>query len=235
MKKLMMIAAAMTIAGGAIAQCGDPEIPDTYCALVYKVKMNLKTTVAKSAVAKYDCEDDEILCYRETGKVNLVGYAYTCDCSCYALMEANILLWDKKTKDYYIDDEPVGWQFINVIGKKSNKVEGAFMLSSEYAFLVGAGFGSFDTKNYIVKNMSGNVAGYGSGPSCLDVDCEDFTSGAYVCEDDGIYWDETVPTVYFGSFAFSYSKNDSKKQATDAWYIYSKVPDYKVLFGNTSK
>jgi len=227
MKKLMMIAAAMTIASGAFAQCGDPEIPDYNCALVYKVKMSLKTTVAKSTVTSYDCSEDELFCYRETGKVNLTGYAYSCDCTCAAFMDASILLWDKKTKEYYLDDEPIEWYFINIIGKKANKVEGAFAIDGQAAYLMGAGFGTFDTKKLIVKKISGSVAGYGAGPMCSDVDCADYDSGAFVCDDYlSDVWTEGVPTVYFGTFSFSYSSSDSKKQAEDGSYVYSKSPDY---------
>ena len=227
MKKLMMIAAAMTIACSVFAQCGDPDVPEGYCALVYKVKMNLKTTVAKNITTSYDCEDDQLVCYRETGRVNLMGYAYSCDCFCAALYSANVLLWDKKTKEYYIDDEPMGWTLINIIGKKANKVEGSFTIDGEYAYLIGSGFGSFDTKKLIVKKISGNVAGYGAGPMCVDVDCADFNSGAFICDDYlSNVWDDQVYTVYFGTFSLVYSASDSKKQAADASYIYGKAPDY---------
>ena len=227
MKKLMMIAAAMTIASGAFAQCGDPEIPEYNCALVYKVKMSLKTTVAKSAISKYDCADDELLCFRETGKVNLMGYAYSCDCTCLDFMDASILLWDKKTKEYYIDDECITWFFVNIIGKKANKVEGAFEIDGEYAYLMGAGQGSFDTKKLIVKKISGYVAGYGVGPACVDVECADYESGAFICDDYiSNIWDTMTPTAYFGNFSFSYSSSDSKKQAADGSHVYEKAPDY---------
>jgi len=227
MKKLMMIAAAMTIASGAFGQCGDPEEPDYNCALVYKVKMSLKTTVAKSATTSYDCADDELICYREKGKVNLMGYAYSCACSCLDFMDASVLLWDKKTKEYYIDDESIGWLFVNIIGKKAKKVEGAFEIDGAYVSLLGAGQGTFDDKNMIVKKISGNVAGYGFGPLCTGVDCADYYSGAFICDDYmSDEWSDQVPTAYFGTFSFSYSKNDSKKQASDGNYVYDKAPDY---------
>ena len=70
MKKLMMIAAAMTIAGGAFASSCTP-VEESECAPVYKVKISLKTTDAKSGSSKDGCAE---LCYRKKGKMNLQGY-----------------------------------------------------------------------------------------------------------------------------------------------------------------
>ena len=218
--------------------CADPDPGPEYCALVYNVKVSLKTTVAKSAVTRYECEDDELVCYREPGRMNLIGYLYSCDCSCAGLINGYVTLWDKKTKNFFIYDDYLSWLVINIIGKKANKVEASWMtgpmvqpntlapgngfLLSPY--LLGSGFGSFDTKKRIVKNISGAVAGYGMPPFCLDVDCSDYPSGAFICDD--MYSDlwAYMPTVFFGSWKMQFSSSLSKKQARDGYYIYTKFP-----------
>jgi len=227
MKKLMMIAAAMTIAGSAFAACQDgPTNTVGYCALVYKVKMNLKTTKAKTLSGYYDksdCEDVDAVCYREKGSIALNGYAYACECSCEGFMSAAVTLWDKK-KVYYTYEDTLGWSVLNIFGKNSKKVEGSWTLTSDpLYFLVGSGFGSFDPKSYLIKNISGNVAGFGAPPVCIE-DCEDESAAAYDCDDVFEDMVSELPTVYFGTWSYRYSKSDSNKLADDSTSIYDKFP-----------
>ncbi|MFO7938029.1 MAG: hypothetical protein R6V06_10560 [Kiritimatiellia bacterium] len=128
MKKLMMVAAAMTIAGGAFAQCGyEPGTPGQpepgLCALVYSVKLTAKTTVAKflkgqivsgsGTVCGYGEEGYETdpVIYRKPGKVKLQGYWMNCSCDCTEYEEdmsafdsSWLWLWEKRSNNYWFND-----------------------------------------------------------------------------------------------------------------------------------
>lgn len=238
MKKLMMIAAAMTIAGGAFGSaCNPGDEPDAYCAIVYKVKMSLRTTDAKSSTTKDGCDE---LCYRQPSKVSLMGYAHVCDaCDCDALADMSWQLWNKKNKYMYIDTDEsaeVTWGILNVIGKKATDVEAALSFETDALYLLAAGFGKMDSKACLPKKISGNVAGYGLPPSCITTTgtvCEpgdDIVECAYAfecadyCEGDA-FADTDLETVYFGTWSMSYSKSESNKYAED-WDIFTKIPAY---------
>ncbi len=212
MKKLMMFAAAVTIVGGAFAQCELPSVSNQ-CALVYTFKASVKTTVGKS---KYDCAD---VCYRNKGSKSFKGYLYVCSCLCEDFL-SNSALWfvDSKTKQEFTG--ALYWSILNRIGKKSMDAEGFWTGSAEDdevgtdVNMYAAGFGKFDSKTGYLKSMSGNIVGSMSAPIC-EMDCATALAVAYpACE-----WDETdqVPTVLFGSWSISYNKKLSQKYFAGLW------------------
>lgn len=230
MKKLMIIAAAMTIAGGVYAWgsggCNpDPEF-EGECARVYKVKMTLKASRPKTKRGR--CET---MCYRKPARVRLQGYALSCDaCACEDFQESlSWVLWNKREKSIYMDDEPVEWEFLNVIGRKANQVEGLFYIEN-YAFAgYAAGFGKMDRKSCIPANMKGEFAGSGAVPGCTsgdvcspDVSCTWAFECADYCEGDAeeLY---DLPTAYTGKWAIRYSRSLSRKYAK-TWS--PRIPDY---------
>ena len=77
-----------------------------------------------------------------------------------------------------------------------------------------------------MKNIKGNVCGIGEPPNCTGEDCEDSSAFAFLCDDQTGEPDETLPTVYFGTWSYKYSSSDSKKQAKDNSYIYGKFPNW---------
>ena len=212
MKKLMMFAAAMTIVGGAHAQCND----SLDCAQVWDVKMSLKTTQAATLKAKNVCADNA--CYRKPGKKSLNGFLFVgggCgECTCASINDAVFYLWDKKAKEMVVDGGEISWSFLHIIGKKDTEAEGLFGITSDEGIeLTGAGFGKWDLKNKILKSLSGEIVGAGAPPAC-SIDCTDeIPAVAFICTADGIEEVEDAPTAYSGKFSIKYSKGSSKKAA----------------------
>jgi hypothetical protein len=131
MKKLMMVAAAMTIAGGAFAQCGyDPQQPGPQpgsCALVYSMKLSAKTTVAKylqgqivsgsGTVCGYGqaASTNAPVIYRTPAKIGLQGYWLNCSCDCTELANEEsafdqswLWLWENRSRNYWFNDGEYG-------------------------------------------------------------------------------------------------------------------------------
>jgi len=211
MKKLMMFAAAMTIVGGAFAQCELPTASNE-CALVYTFKASVKTTVAK---AKIDCDE---ICYRNKGSKSLKGYLYVCSCYCEDFMGGS--LWFEDTKTDEVFEGGLGWSILSRIGKKSMDAEGFWTGGAQGDENTGitmyaAGFGAFDSKTGVLKNMSGNIVGMMDAPICAK-DCE---VGAMAVAYPACDWEssEDVPTVLFGSWSISYNKKLSQKYYAGLW------------------
>ena len=238
MKKLMMFAAAVTIVGSAFAQCGDPEAED--CALVYDVKLSVKTTVPDSKagyVLPSHCGDpvtNAATCFRKTGKKTIQGFFYTCACNCDSIKDATTwYLWDKKAK---VGEEVGASLSFNVIGKKKSDVEAYVILSpdadgvlNDGGTLYLAGFGKWDAKNCRVKSVSGNFAGLIAPPKCNDaLSCDE--AAAYVCDGDATSGcalvAETVETVAFGTWSIKYSSSKSKKLIKDESLYLDWLPNY---------
>ena len=220
MKTLMMVAAAMTIAGGAYAsECGDSPTTED-CALVYKVKMNLKTTAAKALGGSSSvCGDSTSpLCYRKKGSMRLQGYAYACDCTCEDFIDGlSWYVWDKKNKALVIDDD-VPFEILNRFDKSGKKVEGMWV----YGGVAGSGMGTYSRG--VVKSISGNVAGAVVPPYCDDnEDLCDETAIAYDCDDtDGLEANYN-DTVVYGTWSIRYSRSQSKKYAKGDLYMPEDV------------
>lgn len=219
MKKLLVFAAAMTIVGGAFAQCAD-EPEDKDCAMVYDLKLSVQTTVPnyKETYTGNPCGDDTIAvnCFRKKGKASLEGLLWTCECACNALEEAELILWDKKAKEEV--DADMEWQFVNIIGKKQKEVEAAWVLAFEDGEVMGAGFGKYDKKKKRVKSIKGYFAGSAEPPVCYDYECEEIPAAAYICTDLSEPITD-LPTVAFGKWSVKYNKSKSKKMTKD-WDAY---------------
>ena len=209
MKKLMMIAAAMTIVGGAYAACGD-EQTDEDCALVYDFKASLKTTEGKAYSG--DCDD---VCYRKKGSLRLKGYLFGCDCTCEDFLALELYVYDKKT-----DMEESGapeWTILNAIGKKGTDLEALMSLELGEAVFTAAGFGSFD-KYGLVKKISGYVVGTVPYPEC-SVDCSDGNPAVAYPACDFIE-DPYVDSIAYGSWSIRYNSSKTKKYAANTWSPY---------------
>lgn len=223
MKKLMIAAAVAAMIGGVQAACEDPEEtkPEVDCAVAYEFKASLTTTAAKFGKVSWkdDCGDKytEVTCYREKGKKTIKGYYYACDCVC-DLADTDmfdLVLWDDKVKGCA---EVVDFDFVllQTFGKKLDKVEAFFELAtSENGEYFAAGQGKVDTKNGLVKSISGDIVGLLDAPDCQDDECEDgddfpedLRFGA-ICEDAAAL--DEASTAAFGSWSLKYNKSLSKK------------------------
>jgi len=217
MKKLMMFAAAMTIVGGAYAQseCAMPELLDE-CALVYNVKMNLKTVSGKKASGStYNAETCELDPYVDCIRFprfpyGVVGYYVMCECDCDNFFDGEFYLWNAKLKSVLEVSDFGG--FTHVLGKKNTAEILWEMEASDTVLgdmnLSGAGFGTFSTSKRLYSGFSGAVVGTLDQPICIG-DCA-----------EAIYWDCSTLTaageysdddsIIYGTFAFKVNPNASK-------------------------
>ncbi len=224
MKKLMMFAAAMTIVGGAFAQCG--EEPTAACALVYDVKISLKTTVGKEkAGSDVPCgEDIGAICYRVKGSVAWKGFLSSCDCSCDGFQAAELWLFNDKAQEIVAAGETLDWVVFNYFGKKNTDVEGFWQLEGETASLYAAGFGTSD-KDGLLKSMNGNIVATLPAPECVLGDvCG--AAVAYPCGMDNSVTngliDLTPDTVGYGTWSVKYNKSASQKSADNGYLPWPK-------------
>ena len=217
MKKLMMLAASMTIVGGAYsADCGLGTSSNAPCsaALVYDVKISVKTTAGKSYSG--ECYDS---CYRAKSSRSYKGYLYACGCTCDDLLAAEFYLVDKKNDDVF--EGAIEWNILSRIGKKNLDAEGLFEADLADAFtsrefiIAAAGFGAFDKKTGQLKSMSGNVVGTLTAPECV-VPCD---IGEPAVAFPACDWqeDSDVETVAFGTWSIKYNKKLSQRYYANLW------------------
>lgn len=216
MKKLMMFAAAMTIVGGAYAQCGLGDTPGMSCALVYNAKFSVKTTKGKPYSGK--CDD---LCYRAKASVSYKGFLYVCACSCDEFLQDGMFYLSGNKKNSEVFEGAPEWTVLNKIGKKNLDAEGFFNaelsdLETGREFnLAAAGFGKFDKKTGHLTSMSGNLVGVMSAPEC-EIEC---ATGEPAVAFPACDWDESddVATIAYGSWSIKYNKKLSKRYLENTW------------------
>lgn len=232
MKKLLMFAAAMTIVGGAYAECSDPDPVDSNCVAVYNVKMNLKTTTGKAYSSKTynasDCSELEVGGCVRFPKAGLVleGYLIICDCTCAGMEEADedtLFIGNKKLQSVIIPDS-FGFDFLHILGngksaETSWKLEGADYTGQIGPLaLTGAGFGTYSTKYNVYSSFSGAAVGTLAEPVCLG-ECE--AAGYWLC--DGSF-ETTDPSVLFGTWGMKLNtKYSGAKYASNITALYNAL------------
>ncbi|MCL1921157.1 MAG: hypothetical protein FWG50_08800 [Kiritimatiellaeota bacterium] len=231
MKKLMMFAAAMTIVGGAYAAPTNGDGSDGCSlsldcegALVYNVKMNLRTVSGKAGKTSHAisaCEiGTDVTCIRYPNfPYQVLGYLVACDCACDAIADAEAVLWSPRLKSTLLGE--FDWELLHVLGtKKQAEAFWTFEGTDNYLGpmeLVGAGFGSYSAsfskffgRPYL--GFSGYVVGQLAEPVCLGVAAvEDGCEPAFYwfCED--MVLDNTEPSIIYGSWAMKLNTAASKK------------------------
>jgi len=229
MKKLMMLAAAVTIVGGAYAQsCSDCN--DCGCSLVYDFKATLKTGAARAL--KDACSPQ---CLRTCTKINLVGYFFDCtNCTCEAFKEMTFTAVNKKSRTYYFDGVTPEWTLLNQMGRRNTEIEALWTASGDLfggtdcssedlersIELTFAGCGKVKRSSNcgvdgIITGISGMVVGSGTGPSCPgscsscgDTEEPSFSMVYPLCDTEPA---EEIDTVYYGTWAMRYNAKKSKK------------------------
>jgi len=210
MKKLMMFAAAMTIVGGAYAQCGDPDPIDRDCMLTYNVKMNLRTVTGralKHVTAPDLCGEGTVTggCVRfPKVALTLEGYLFVCGCECDMLEEADetwLFLGNKKLQTT-LQLGSFEFEFLHILGNgKSAEAAWTLEVDDDNKGLIGpfdltgTGFGTFNTKQNLYTAFSGGTVGYLYVPQCIAPgaqSCE--TAGYWIC--DGSFEFEDASVIY---------------------------------------
>jgi len=216
MKKLMMFAAAMTIVGGAYAQCSDPDVIDTDCLLTYNVKMNLRTVTGKAVkgtISQDLCSDGVAVagCVRipKVG-LGLQGYLFVCDCGCEALGDSDdtlLFLGNSKLKTTLFTDE-FEFDWMHILGNgKSSETSWTLTTDGDYRDVIGpmslwgTGFGTVGVKQGVTvfTGFSGGVVGFLAEPRCLAAGANNCEIAGYWLCDGELEFDD--PSVIYGTWA----------------------------------
>ena len=176
---------------------------------VYKGKERWCTTFKFSETA-YDC-------YRVAGSQKLKGVV-TIDACCNGTWEffsAEGYLADSLAQGGVEDEISTAllYRFGGITPTKATKVEyvGSIGNFGDIGSFALAGQGAWDTKNDIIKNISGNIVGVLQNSDCEY--CCDYNVPAIVFEcstDDeliSVYQDTPDGTAAFGTFSLKYNKN----------------------------
>ena len=189
------------------------------CAMVYDLSMDLKTTEAKRASVKQGCAEDSVVCYRVPSSQRLKGVLVNCGCTCEALVNAKLYVWDDKTKFMYVKAGTMDWRQLARIGKSNTEVEVAWAFDDLFMCM---GFGRFDVNNERITSISGKVVGALPDRSCS----ENCPQGAAILTYDPCTSEVNEPdaTIAYGSWTLRYNRTASKRYAEDNNYLLKIIP-----------
>lgn len=236
----MIAAAVAAMTAGAFASlCDDDPDPEVYGCAVYDVQIKVKTLVpAKFSCKKYGMDDT---LYFKDGNRTFDGIIWMCDTICEDYEEGpNFVLWEKKTKNLVSaplawngttwEADVIEWVLIDRYSKAAEKVEAVWETDFDQLELTLAGFGKFDKKLGLPKDIAGNCAGLISPAAVITpVHCED-PEEAYakvfpLCDEfedwccDG---DETEMVAASGTWSIKYNK----KLSSGSKSLKRIVPSY---------
>lgn len=247
MKKLMIAALGLAVAGGVYGACTEASTStDDY--VVYQFKASLKTTkgVALTGASGSVCGEggsaNDI--YRTKDSIKLSGWLYpstdNCTCDGWAA-NTEAVVWDTKRKvnlDSAVFSFALDSSTPNVMGKKCTEAEAFWTLTgtfkhgdqrSQTITLYGAGMGKFTQKNKTFS-LSGNAAGTMGASYDLKVKSTK-NDDAWMCQAsqvskcDAVWCDGDAmvdsDTVAYGTWSMKYHKSMSRK--------YTESPDVKSL------
>lgn len=239
MKKLMIVAAAVALVGGAFASCDVNPVAKKNAAEAWQWKFTGKTTYGKVKGTTYQksaCATGETCAYRQPTSLKIQGFTGTCDpiCGgddfCAAVVEADEIFWQTKPAKVSLAGG-VSTEFGHIIGKSKKQYE-AFgvaeftdVVNSIDYVLTYAGLGKYDIKNGYVKSVKGNFAGVLSTSYNYKV-CN--TAGYWDCATEQLICD--APTVAFGKWSAKYSKKNAKRLADKKGY--KGVPKWVVQYND---
>jgi len=221
MKKLMIVA-ALAATAGAYADSGScaPKEKEENVALVYQVKMTVKTTKGTTDRANKSstCNPESEGVLRVKDSTKFEGWIYDCDV-CNAVETGTVAMWDSKRKAPFTS-AAFGTTFLNVIGKSKKDAEWAWVFEGTVKYgksdnaveqtytLTGAGYGKYDKKNDFYKSFSGYFAG--TATASYDLKSEN-CDPSQVWKCDNLEELTDSDTVAFGTWSVKYSKSASKK------------------------
>jgi len=225
MKKLMIAAGAIALAGVAVAAtpAGD----------AYQFKMNLKTTKAALVDAKDgDCQNPlQAGCkVRIADTYSVVAWAWGCyvdcnDLSTFVTDSTKFKAWDTKHKVYFSKDATLNKDavmtlpILQKIGKKFTDAEAQFAATwyadslvetkAQKFTLMGAGFGKFNSSKQLYSSINGNVVGTMTAP-WYDKTVQAY---GYTCPSTGCTagLPTTKDTVIYGTWSVKFNSSAAAK------------------------
>jgi len=230
MKKLMIAATAAAIGAGVYAEDLDAQVYDVNLTVKSTACREIKYTRTIATLEGVDYSDvrSEKLSVRRQASTKIAGVIWGCECETIANPAWRLynnrstiggyLFWNVGGEHpFNLLTTAFNWAVFNRIDN-GDKAEGVWLLTNRdaentVAFL-GAGFGkvSGTTCRTVLKNMSGNFAGFllaGSDASgcafCGGVDC----TAWQVCPCTGSTYDLDLTAAY-GSWKIKYNKSASK-------------------------
>ena len=224
MKKLMIAAAAVALAGVTFADCDTP----VECAFAYRIKLAGKTVVGKQASYVFDKVACDYVsdCWAKPASYRLAGYIYgatakdgeddCAECGCNDFSENTAIFWDANKVQQFEDVTSVTFDTLDILrnGGLKNKAQIAFKLGD----LQLAGFGVFNPVSKKLKSANGFFAGTLDAPKC---------AGAY--NEETCEYGEAVTAQVFAPCALDAAKDAEKAIAYGRWsltYRQDKVDDY---------
>ncbi len=240
MKKLMIAAAAVALAGVTFADCDTP----VKCAFAYRIKLAGKTVVGKAKTTGSEKTCDLVNgCWAKPASYRLAGYIWgatemdgeddCAECLCNDFSENTAIFWDANKDQQFADVTSVTFDTLDILrnGGLKNKAQIAFKLGD----LQLAGFGVFNPVSKKLKSANGFFAGVLAAPTCgkLGEDCEWGTTPAQVFEPCAL----TEPVnseaaIVYGRWTMTYKADKVRQIEKDnnfgclypTGFTYSAVP-----------
>ena len=172
MKKLMIAAAAVALAGVTFAECEiEVGVP---CAFAYRVKLAGKTVTGKEkttgSATTCDLAND---CFAKPASLRIAGYIYgatepgdfeACEgCACNDLTNFYTVFWNEK-KEQVLAQSETAFDVFEVLRSSGAQNKAQVLITIDGLNL--AGFANFNPKTAKIKSASGFFAGKLTAPQC---------------------------------------------------------------------
>ena len=247
MKKLMIAAAAVALAGVTFAECDTP-VP---CAYAYRIKLAGKTVVGKAKTTGSDATCDlQKNCWAKPASLRIAGYIYghttesgaesTCDlgCGCNAFDQVeNMIFWDANKAE--VTFEAVEFATFEILRNGGLKNKAQILITMDGLNL--AGFGVFNPKSKKLKSANGFFAGKLAAPVCSDctedtdctITCQDTTARVFApCELDTDV--ESAAAIAYGRWSLTYRQDKVDAYSKNGDISVFKPAKFKAAEGSTN-
>ena len=233
MKKLMIAAAAVALAGITFADCDTP----VECAWAYRLKLAGKTVTGKTSAKVFDTAacDYTSDCWAKPASYRVAGYIWgntekdgdddcaECACNDFATLD-NKVFWDANKKEVKFD--AVAFEIFDILRNSGAKNKAQILITMDDLNL--AGFGVYKPAKQVLKSASGFFAGKIAAPVCAGAynssTCEygeDTTAKVFtLCDLDNAK--EAEYAIAYGRWTLTYK--------SDKVAAYSKTGDTSVFY-----
>ena len=231
MKKLMIAAAAVALAGITFADCDTP----VECAWAYRLKLAGKTVTGKTSSKVFDTAlcDYTSDCWAKPASYRVAGYIWgattkdgdddcaECACNDFSTLD-NKVFWDANKAEVKFD--AVAFDIFDILRNSGAKNKAQILITMDGLNL--AGFGVYKPAKQVLKSANGFFAGKIAAPACTaynSTTCEYSTTAAKVftlCAIDTAV--EAEAAIAYGRWTLTYKG--------DKVAAYSKTGDTSVFY-----
>ena len=230
MKKLMIAAVAVALAGVTFADCDEP----VECAWAYRLKLAGKTVTGKTSAKVFDTAacDYTSDCWAKPASYRVAGYLWgatskdaddeCAECACNDFTEGEWVFWDANKNEVKFGELAI--EIFDILRNSGAKNKAQILIKMDDLYL--AGFGVYKPAKQVLKSASGFFAGKVAAPVCTSYDsttCEYGTTAAKVftlCDLDTAV--EAEAAIAYGRWTLTYK--------ADKVAAYSKTGDTGVFY-----